>query len=304
MSDEEKAVETNVHATNNSTAVGSVNVNGSIDGNVYIGGTHIHRDEANKPDLTGKTVETQPFEPETILILEGIFRMGSEPAEGILKHETPPHEIFLPAYRIGKCPVTNSEYEAFILETKTQVPPILGWDGQRHKEGMENHPVAGVTWYEALAYCSWLSAKTGRRYTLPSEAQWEKACRSDRYTIYPWGDKFDPERCNQGRAALAAWDAYPQQNEYGCFDLVGNVRQWTTTLWGEKRIAPDPRFAYPWKDDRRNDLNASRQIRRVIRGSSYAEAAADLRCSIRNGQAPEDAGWSGAGIGFRVVMIA
>jgi iron(II)-dependent oxidoreductase len=97
-------------------------------------------------------------------------------------------------------------------------------------------------------------------------------------------------------------DAFPAQNEFGCFDLVGNIRQWTCSLWGEKRIAPDPAFAYPWKDDRRNDLNASRQVRRVIRGSSMKDDAALLRCSFRSGQAPDDPGLPGARTGFRVAI--
>ena len=137
---------------------------------------------------------------------------------------------------------------------------------------------------------------------LPNEAQWEKACRGEAKNIYPWGDEFDEARCNHGRSALASVDAYPPQNEYGCCDLVGNVRQWTCTLWGEKRIAPDPKYAYPWKDDRRNDLNASRQVRRVVRGGSMKDEIPLLRCSARGGQAPDDPGLPGVRTGFRVGM--
>jgi formylglycine-generating enzyme required for sulfatase activity len=72
-------------------------------------------------------------------------------------------------------PVTNSQYEEFVREKHIPVAPVMGWDGQRVPPGLENHPVAGVTWYEALAYCQWLSEKTGRSYSLPNEAQWEKA---------------------------------------------------------------------------------------------------------------------------------
>lgn len=137
---------------------------------------------------------------------------------------------------------------------------------------------------------------------LPNEAQWEKACRGGNNTMYPWGNEFDSKRSNHGQPSLASIDAYPAQNEYGCFDLVGNVRQWTCTLWGEKHIAPDPRYAYPWKDDRRNDLNSSRQIRRVLRGSSFKDNRSFLRCTARSGQAPDEAGLPGARHSFRVVM--
>jgi hypothetical protein len=73
-------------------------------------------------------------------------------------------------------------------------------------------------------------------------------------------------------------------------------------LWGEKRVAPDSKYAYPWKDDRRNDLNVSRQIRRVVRGSSMKDDVTSLRCSLRIGQAPDDVGLPGARHSFRVVM--
>ena len=113
---------------------------------------------------------------------------------------------------------------------------------------------------------------------------------------------MDLTRSNHGKSQLAPVDAYPAQNDYGLFDLLGNIRQWTTTLWGKKLVAPDPDYTYPWKTDGRDDPNASRQIRRVIRGASFAEDLRYVRCSARSGQLPEDAGWAGAGIGFRVVM--
>ena len=267
----------------------------------HFGGSSVSVAEQNS--LQSREISIAYFEPETIYIPAGPFWMGSPVAEGIPDHEIPQHEIDLPAYRIGKYPVTNAQYEEFISQTKTLVSPIMGWDGQRVPRGIENHPVTGVTWYEALAYCQWLSEKTGRRYSLPNEAQWEKACRGGTQTIYPWGNTFDSTRCNHGQSSIAPVDRYPAQNKFGCFDLVGNVHQWTCSLWGEKRIGPDPTYVYPWKDDRRNDLNANRQIRRVVRGSSRNDHPNLLRCGARRGQAPEDAGLPGARHSFRVAMI-
>jgi formylglycine-generating enzyme required for sulfatase activity len=246
----------------------------------------------------------QYFEPETIHIPAGTFGMGSHAGEGIPTHETPLHEVNLPEYRIGKYPVTNAQFEEFIRQTGRLVTPAMGWDGQRVPPDRELHPVSGVTWYEALAYCQWLGEKTGRKYSLPSEAQWEKACRGGRASSYPWGDELDPKRSNQGCAILAPVNAYPAQNDFGCFDLVGNIRQWTCTLWGEKRVAPAPKYAYPWQDDRRNDLSANRQIRRVVRGSSFKDNPGTLRCSARSGQLPEDVGFPEARHGFRVVLLS
>lgn len=252
--------------------------------------------------LGAAPITVQYFEPETIHIPASVFCMGSNPGPGIAAHETPQHEINLPEYRIGKYPVTNAQYEEFIRETHRSVASEMGWDGQKVPEGAGRLPVIGVTWYDAMAYCEWLSRKTSRKYSLPNEAQWEKACRGKNPYLYPWGDVFDPTRCNQGQATLSPVDAYPEQSEYGCCDLVGNVRQWTITLWGEKRIVPDSKYSYPWKDDGRNDVNASRQIRRVVRGSSMKDDINLVRCSVRSGQAPDDVGLPGTRHGFRVVM--
>lgn len=248
----------------------------------------------------GKTqIPLKHFEPETIHIPAGTFMMGGIPGTTVPKHEAEQSKVFLPDYRIGKYPITNAQYEEFVRQTKRSVAPEMGWDGQKVPAGANKLPVIGITWYDAVAYCEWLSKQTSRNYFLPNEAQWEKACRAANQCVFPWGDIFDPTRCNQGQTSLAAVDAYPAQSEYGCFDLVGNTRQWTITLWGEKRIAPDLRYEYPWTDDGRNDPNASRQVRRVVRGSTYRDDIQALRCSARSGQAPDDVG---AKIGFRVVL--
>jgi len=293
MSSEEKSRDPQVQANDNSTAVGKIEVGGSVGRDVIIGGTYIHNygpAELAKP--------LQYFEPETVLIPEGSFWMGSEAGDGIPEYEIPQHEVILPAYRIGKVPVKNSEYEEFISQTKRQVSASMRWDGQRVPRGLENHPVMGVAWYEAVSYCEWLRESTGRKYSLPNEAQWEKACRGGNNSIFPWGNVFDSERCNHGRSTLAPVDAYPPQSDYGCFDLVGNIRQWTCTLWGNKRIAPDLKYAYPWKDDGRNDLNTSREIYRVVRGSTREQDSKSHRCSARRAEAPELRGMTG----FRVAM--
>jgi formylglycine-generating enzyme required for sulfatase activity len=247
-------------------------------------------------------IATADFEPKTIYIGEGPFWMGSDPGEGIPDYETPLHPINLPAYRVGKYPVKNTEYAVFIYETERPAPRSKSWEGKEIRAGMGDHPVTDVTWQDALDYCAWLSRTTGRNYGLPNEAQWEKACRAGGTSRYPWGDEFDPARSNHGGAQLAPVNASPAQNEYGLFDLLGNVCQWTTTLWGRKLPAPDDEYKYPWGADRRNDLSASRYIRRVIRGTSFAEKIETLRCSTRRGQLPDDPAWDGAGIGFRVVM--
>jgi len=244
----------------------------------------------------------ESYEPKTVYVAEGPFLMGSPQGEGTPELSMSQYEVTIPAYRIGIAPITNGQYEVFVRETGTRVLPIMGWFGQRVPEDRADYPVAGITFKEARAYCEWLSQESGHSYTIPNEAQWEKACRAGTTSRYPWGDEFDPGRSNLGKPGLAAVNAYPIQNEFGMLDLLGNIRQWTLTLWGESRVRPDPIFGGQWKNDRRNDINASRQVLRVIRGCSFAEDPSKMDCSTRNGQLPTDAGWIGAGIGFRVVM--
>ena len=241
------------------------------------------------------------FEPETIYIAEGPFLMGSPLGEGIPRYETPQHEVFLPAYRIGKYPVTNTQFEEFIRQTRTPISPII-WNGPRTPEGFEEYPVTGVTWFEAQGYSQWLSNMSGRKYLLPNEAQWEKACRGGKNCSYPWGNEFDATRCNYGKPSVASVKLYPEQNEFGCFDMVGNVLQWTSTLWGKQRITPDPKYIYPWKNDGRDDPKASREIRRVVRGSTMNQNIESHRCSTRGAEAPDQRGISGARHSFRVAL--
>jgi len=265
--------------------------------------------------LTNETIETKPFEPKPILIPAGSFIMGTKKEdiklliekfggnEDKYKNETPEQEVSLPSYRIGKYPVTNQQYKEFIRQNpKTRISSII-WSGQMApSEGFEDLPVAGATWYEAHAYCEWLGQITSRKYSLPNEAQWEKAFRGGKNYFYPWGDEFDATRCNQGQPGVAPVTKYPAQNEFGCFDLVGNVMQWTCTLWGIARGSPRPKYSYPWQDDGRNDSNDNPGILRVIRGSSMNQDLIGHRCSVRRGEDPGLTGVPGARYGFRVVI--
>lgn len=258
------------------------------------------RDIRRSHGFASVDIPIQYYEPETIYLSEGPFWMGSEPGEGIPAYETPQHEVTLPSFRIGKYLVTNIQYEYFISETKVEVPRQLGWEGQRVPKGNEQYPVAGVTWYEALAYCEWLSQETKRSYSLPSEAQWEKSCRGSALCFYPWGDEFDPARCNHGRPAISSVDQYPAQNDFGCFDLVGSLRQWTCTIWEQgDSLQASP---YPWREDKRNDLNANSETPRVLRGSGMKDSPLLHRCSARRGDLPESRGYINARYGFRVLM--
>jgi formylglycine-generating enzyme required for sulfatase activity len=244
-----------------------------------------------------------PFEPETVLIPAGAFWMGSQPGPGILDHETPRHQVVLPAYQIGRYPITNRQYGELIKRERQRDAPA-GWFLRQPQQAKLEHPVMGVSWHDARAYCDWLSRATGRRYRLPTEAEWEKVARGTDGRLYPWGDDWDAGRCQQGSANTAPVTAHPEgASTYGCCDLLGNVQEWTSTLWGSE---PDqPAFPYPYDGgDGREDPEAERQLDRtyrIHRGGSYRDAPTELRCTARGFSPPDSrVSWRG----FRVVLAA
>ncbi len=109
------------------------------------------------------------------------------------------------------------------------------WEDDRPPKGLESHPVMDVTWRDAIAYCKWLSEMTGKRITLPSEAEWEKAARGDKdKRAYPWGHTFESTRCNSSELEIG--DTTPVgifpngASPYGCLDMSGNVWEWTRSI--------------------------------------------------------------------------
>ncbi len=220
------------------------------------------------------------FEPETILVPAGPFLMGSDDPT-VPAAERPQHTVELPAYRIGKRPVTVAEYAAFVQETRavewanSNSARDAGWFNLEPPAMKLDDPVTGVSWLDAMAYCRWLSAQTGRRYTLPSEAEWEKAA-------FP-----SPIATGEG-LGVGAW--------------LGVVQQWTRSLWGTQ---PDePRHSYqeqpgggPAIED---PAKLPAQARLVHRGGSFKSQPADLRPTARGNAVPDSRiAWRG----FRVVMV-
>jgi len=209
--------------------------------------------------LAKKASRCLRFEPETVHIPAGAFIMGTD--DGKL-YEGPAHEVTLPTYRIGKYPVTNEQFAEFLRQTKRLATPEMRWDGNKPLDDRLKEPVTGITWDEAKAYCAWLSQVTGQNYRLPSEAHWEKAA----------------------------------QNEvYGCHDMLGQIREWCNTVWGENQNTPT--YSYPWRADGREDDAINPYLRRVYRGG-----ADGLVPSYRRGYKPDKAGPRKKRHGFRVMM--
>ena len=197
---------------------------------------------------------------DMVLIPEGPFLMGStkEDIDRLLKldqnieydrldNEMPQREVFLSAYYIDKHPVTNTKYKKFIESGGYTQKPLwsdAGWQYISKSKPLESNdldgvftgepdcPVVNISWYEAEAFAKW----AGKR--LPTEAEWEKAARGTDGRMYPWGNEFDKTKLNCAEAKIekpTPVTKYPQgQSVYGCFDMAGNVWEWTSDWYNSQ----------------------------------------------------------------------
>ena len=240
-------------------------------------------------------------EPETIVVPQGDFLLGRHRAHGALAHEAPQHSVWLNSYRIGKYPITNRQYSEFVNDTGQPPPQPGGWFGSKPPLERLEHPVVGVSWFECLKYCRWLSEKTGQHYRLPTEAEWEKAARGTDGRLFPWGGDRNADRCDWSGTHSHRVTAYPNgQSPYGCFDMVGNVWQWTSTAWGRDWREGQSDFPYPYRpDDGRENLAPVDDLHRIFRGAAAGAEGIELRCSVRRWFAADH---SNNRLGFRVVL--
>jgi len=236
-----------------------------------------------------------------VTVPAGPFLMGDD-ADSDAR---PQHELTLPAFRIGKYPVTNVQYLPFVEATGQR------W---RSKEGQQpekaNCPAVYVTWHDARAYCAWLTEVwraegvigANKVARLPTEAEWEKAARGTDGREHPWGDEWDETKCNTSELELGdtcAVGMFPEgASPYGCLDMAGNAWEWTRSLWGQDFLKPEFKYPYNATDGRENP-GAGDRILRVLRGGSFGNARDGARCAFRDWNFPHD-GW--ADYGFRVVV--
>jgi formylglycine-generating enzyme required for sulfatase activity len=196
----------------------------------------------------------------------GPFTMGSDPAAEFPPEESeaPRHSVDVEAFRLGRTPVTNAQYRAFVEATGR--PPAC-WPGGEIPRGRELHPVTYVAWDDAAAFCRWASG------SLPTEAQWERAARGDDARTWPWGDRSPTPR----QAVTGVEDTRPVGGRregagpFGHLDLAGNAWEWTSSL----------HRAYPYDaGDGREDGGEGP---RVLRGGAFIHGPGDVRCSSRFG---------------------
>lgn len=245
---------------------------------------------------------------EMVPVKGGTFIMGNNHSQ--YGDEKPEHEVSVPDFLLGKYPVTNAQYAAFLQEYGSDTVKSGAYSGQKMidphswgidqiegawqaQPGFENHPVIRVGWYGAVAFCEWLSKKAGKPYRLPSEAEWEYAARggwhkspfeyagSHRLKEVAWYEK------NSGGSTQPVGLLLP--NALGLYDMSGNVREWCADHWhGDYEGAPTDGSAWVTGGD---------ASPRVVRGGTWFTTAADCRVSNRDGDFSGD---RGNALGFRV----
>jgi formylglycine-generating enzyme required for sulfatase activity len=239
-------------------------------------------------------------EPEMSLISAGTFIMGSP--EGLdqdaFPDEYPLHIVNLPAFYIATTAVTNLQYETFVLHEK--YPPPSHWDNGFPSD--HNHPVTNISWYDAIAFCNWLAKITDKPYRLPTEAEWEKAARGNYAYIFPWGNQWKEQFANTEEYHLRATtsvNGFPDAKGVNeLLNAVGNVYEWTGSLWG--RNAPEPQFRYPYNlQDGREALDAPSEILRVVRGGGFSRNKRYARCAHRDKLSPKS---SRKDVGLRLAL--
>lgn len=234
------------------------------------------------------------YTPPWITIPAGPFIMGSDPRDGArpFANEQPQQRLSLPEFRISRVPITNAQHQQFVVATHHPAPGH--WLDGQPPAGTAQFPVTYVSWTDAQAFCAWASVR------LPTEAEWEKAARSDDARWWPWGNTLPDARHAHfnGQAqgiAPAAQSVMPVgqfrlgASPYGVLDMAGNVWEWTSTLYRR----------YPYQvNDHREDRTVDGL--RVVRGGSYNHDLRQIRCAARDGMA---AGVRDVYIGLRVVAM-
>jgi formylglycine-generating enzyme required for sulfatase activity len=166
--------------------------------------------------------------------------------------------------------VTFTEYDHFCDAMKREKPGDVGW-------GRGKRPVINVSWRDATLYCDWLAKETGQPYRLPSEAEWEYACRAGTTTRYAFGDAITPKDANYSESKLGKTTevgSYPP-NAWGLYDMHGNVWEWVEDVWHESYEGA-PVDCAAWTDS-----EGKSSSRRVFRGGSWYYRPRFLRSASR-----------------------
>lgn len=225
---------------------------------------------------------------ELVRIPGGEFLMGSpESEEGRLEREGPQRTVHVPDFYIGRYPVTNKEYGRFLADNAKENKPKY-WEDLSYNQLRQ--PVVGVKWEDAQQYARWANLQ------LPSEAQWEYACRATTRTRYCNGDWVrDFEQvgwCNYNSDNKLRPVGEKEPNGFGLYDMHGNVWEWVEDDWHENYIDA-PEDGASW-------INIPRCSFRVIRGGCWYGSARNCRSAYRGRLEP---GYCSEFLGFRLVLL-
>ena len=273
-------------------------------------GEIVHRETKQAQYLTENIGKTTL---EMVYIPGGTFKMGSPEGEGY-DSEKPQHQVTIKPFLMGKYPVTQAQWEAVANLPKVQ--DDLNPNPSRF-EG-KNRPVERVTWYDTIEFCARLSRETGKSYRLPSEAEWEYACRAGTTTPFHFGETITSDLANydgtddkdnkwsgsygQGPKGIYREETTPVgsfqvANAFGLYDMHGNVWEWCADPWHENYEGA-PKDGSVW-DESNNDnhyqsyidllVNVKNDNRtRLLRGGSWFSSPGNCRAAFRLDLAPDD----------------
>jgi formylglycine-generating enzyme required for sulfatase activity len=236
--------------------------------------------------------------PELVVLRAGRFQMGSPEHErkiamlcgaqkNWLARETPQHWVGIERpFAMGRYPVTVGEWRVFVEATGWQPSGEVDWSAPGFPQ-TDDHPVVGVTWGDAQQYVAWLGERTGQRYRLPSEAEWEYACRAGTKTAFSFGDAIDTSLANYDgnftwnggargeyrRGTTPVTQFAP--NPWGLHDMHGNVWEWVQDVMHDSYEGA-PLDGSAWEE-------GGERARRILRGGSWLYNPRYLRSALRNG---------------------
>jgi formylglycine-generating enzyme required for sulfatase activity len=280
------------------------------------------------PEKYTETVPNTKVTFDMVPVPAGRFTMGSPASEpGRSDDEGPTHAVTVKAFFIGAREVTWAEYDEFAFSQDLLRKRRLGLTGPKDAAdamsrptppyadeswgwGKEKQPVIGITQYAAAHYCAWLSARTGKRYRLPTEAEWEYAARAGTATAYSFGDDVSKVEAYAWFKDNAAEQPHvgglKAPNPWGLFDMHGNVAEWTADKYEADYYAHSPQA------DPVNDAGTA-LYPHAVRGGSWDDAPVKLRSAARRSsleawsrrdpQNPKSLWWhtDATFVGFRVV---
>lgn len=231
-------------------------------------------------------------------LVHDFFPPASEIDPSFFYSEVPEHKVKVAAFNISKYEVTNQQFKEFVdadgyknkdfwkelisitdlntelvggqridlFQDRSGKPGPLNWNNGAFPEGFAHHPVEGISWFEAVAYCRW------RKCRLPSEAEWEYAARGSDRRMFPWGDGMEVIRNwgNRQAAQSSSVGSLPEdKSPFGVMDMARNVAEWVADSW------------YPYPNSPLGKLEKADEAYGIVRGGNYISLAYQMRTTVR-----------------------